>query len=137
VGWVLAVQFINGKSWTWALIVVAVVAVVWAWFSARAGREGRAFTGIAAFLLFGASSIFASSFPNVLPSTLDPAFSLTVSNASSGDYTLGVMTIVAAFGLPLVFLYQGWTYWVFRKRVSETHIPDAHVVRAAVLTRES
>jgi len=47
------------------------------------------------------------------------------------------MTVVAAFGLPLVFLYQGWTYWVFRKRVSETHIPDAHVVRAAVLTRES
>lgn len=135
VGWVIAVQLINGKTVTWALIVVAVIAVVYGYLNARRGREGRAFIGIAVFLLFGAASIFASAFPNVLPSTLDPAFSLTVSNASSGDYTLGVMSVVAAFGLPLVFLYQGWTYWVFRTRIGEQHIPDPHVVRAAVLDR--
>jgi len=137
VGWVLVVQFMNGKVYTWALIGVAVVAVIWAWLSARRGREGRAFIGMAAFLVFGAASIFASSYPNVLPSTLDPAWTLTIENASSGDYTLGVMTVVAAFGLPLVFLYQGWTYWVFRKRISEHHIPDPHVVRAAVVTHNS
>jgi len=137
VGWVLAVQLLNGKTITWALILVAVVAVVWAWFSARRSREGRAFIGVAVFLALGAASIFTSAYPVVLPSTLDPAFSLTVSNASSGDYTLGVMSVVTAFGLPLVLLYQGWTYWVFRKRISEKHIPDPHVVRAAVLQKET
>jgi len=137
VAWVLIVQFQNGKLYTLALILVAVIAVIWAWLSARRGREGRAFIGMALFLVFGAASIFASVYPVVLPSTLMNDWDLTISNASSGDYTLGVMTIVTAFGLPLVFLYQGWTYWVFRKRISEHHIPDPHVVRAAVLQRET
>jgi cytochrome d ubiquinol oxidase subunit II len=132
VGWVLAVQFQNGSPITWALVVVAVIAVVFAWISARAGREGRAFAGIAAFLLAGASSIFAAVYPIVLPSTLDPAFNLTISNAASGEYTLGVMSVVAAFGLPLVLVYQGYTYWVFRNRLSEHHLPEAHVVKPAV-----
>ena len=70
-------------------------------------------------------------FPVVLPSTLDHAFDLTIQNASSGDYTLGVMTWVTAFGLPLVFVYQGWTYWVFRQRISDHHIPAAHLIRPA------
>ena len=56
-------------------------------------------------------------------------------NASSGDYTLGVMSIVTAFGLPLVFVYQGWTYWVFRRRSPSTHLPDAHLVLPAVASR--
>lgn len=132
VGWVLAVQFQNGTPLTWALVGVAVIAVLFGWVSARAGREGYAFIGIAAFLLAGASSIFAAVYPVVLPSTLDSAFDLTISNAASGEYTLSVMSVVAAFGLPLVFLYQGYTYWVFRKRLSEHHIPEAHVVKPAV-----
>jgi cytochrome d ubiquinol oxidase subunit II len=132
VGWVLAVQFQNGTPITWGLVVVAVIAVVFAWMSARAGREGFAFIGIAAFLLAGASSIFAAVYPVVLPSTLDSAFDLTISNAASGEYTLMVMSVVTAFGLPLVFLYQGYTYWVFRKRLSEHHIPEAHIVTPAV-----
>lgn len=132
VGWVLAVQLRNGSLATWALVVVAMVAVVFGWISARAGREGRAFIGIAAFLLAGASSMFAAVYPVVLPSTLDSAFDLTISNAASGSYTLGVMSVVAAIGLPLVFLYQGYTYWVFRRRLSEHHIPEAHVVKPAV-----
>jgi cytochrome d ubiquinol oxidase subunit II len=132
IGWVLAVQLRNGSLATWALVVVAMVAVVFGWISARAGREGRAFIGIAAFLLAGASSMFAAVYPVVLPSTLDSAFDLTISNAASGSYTLGVMSVVAAIGLPLVFLYQGYTYWVFRRRLSEHHIPEAHVVKPAV-----
>ncbi|TQO19749.1 cytochrome bd-I ubiquinol oxidase subunit 2 apoprotein [Rhodoglobus vestalii] len=132
VGWVLAVQFQNGTPVTWGLVVLAVIAVVFAWMSARSGREGFAFIGIAAFLLAGASSIFAAVYPIVLPSTLDSAFDLTISNAASGEYTLMVMSVVTAFGLPLVFLYQGYTYWVFRKRLSEHHIPEAHIVTPAV-----
>ncbi|CAN5396336.1 cytochrome d ubiquinol oxidase subunit II [soil metagenome] len=135
VAWVLIVQFQNGKWYSWALVVVAVVAVVLAWLSARAGREGRAFAGIAVFVGAGAASIFAAVYPVVLPSTIDPAFNLTVSNASSGDYTLGVMTVVAAFGLPIVLAYQAWTYWVFRKRLGEHNIPESHDVVAAVAAK--
>jgi cytochrome d ubiquinol oxidase subunit II len=132
VGWVLLVQVRDGKPFTWALVVVAVAAVVFGWVNARGGNEGRAFLGLALFLVFGAASIFAAVFPVVLPSTIDPAFNLTVQTASSSPYTLGVMTWVAAFGLPLVIGYQSWSYWVFRKRISGAHIPDAHVIVPAV-----
>jgi cytochrome d ubiquinol oxidase subunit II len=132
VAWVLIVQFQSGKLYTLALVLIAVVAIIWAYISGRAKREGRAFAGTAIFLVAGAASIFANVFPVVLPSTLDPAFDLTVSNASSGDYTLGVMTWVAAFALPLIFAYQAWTYWVFRRRVSDHHIPEAHLIVPAV-----
>jgi cytochrome d ubiquinol oxidase subunit II len=137
VGWVLAVQFQSGTVVTWALVVVAVVAVVFAWISARAGHEGRAFVGFAAFLIAGASSIFAAAYPVVLPSTLDPAFNLTISNAASGEYTLSVMTVVAVFGLPIVLISQVYTYWVFRKRMSEHHIPEAHIIEPAVAPASS
>ena len=135
VGWVLAVQFTTGTVVTWGLVVLAVVAVVYGWTAARAGREGRAFAGIAAFLVLGAASIFAAAFPVLIPSTIDSAFDLTVANASSGAYTLGVMSVVTAVGLPLVFVYQGYTYWVFRRRLSETHLPEAHIVEPAIASR--
>ena len=123
VAWVLGVQLLTGGVVSWALVVVAVVAVLLGWIAARAGREGRAFAGIAVFLAAGAGSIFAAVYPVVLPSTLDHAWDLTVANASSGSYTLGVMTIVTLFGLPLVLAYQAWSYWVFRRRISERDIP--------------
>lgn len=135
VGWVLAVQLAAGTPITWGLVALAVVAVVYGWAAARAGREGRAFAGIAAFLVLGAASIFAAAFPVLIPSTIDPAFDLTVTNAASGDYTLGVMSVVTAVGLPLVFVYQGYTYWVFRRRLAETHLPEAHLVSPAVGSR--
>jgi cytochrome d ubiquinol oxidase subunit II len=49
--------------------------------------------------------------------------SLTITNASSTDYTLKVMTYVALALTPLVLVYQGWTYWVFRKRINAAQIP--------------
>jgi cytochrome bd ubiquinol oxidase subunit II len=130
--WVIAVQVMSGSPITWALVLVAVIAIVFGYVNARAGREGRSFIGVAGFVVAGAASIFAAVYPVVLPSTIDHAFDLTISNAASGDYTLGVMTAVTAFGLPLVLLYQGYTYWVFRKRLAETHLPEPHVVEAAV-----
>lgn len=132
VAWVLVIQFQTGNLATWGIVVLAVVAVLFAWLSARAGREGRAFFGFSLFLALGAASIFAAVYPVVLPSTLDPAFNLTISNASSGDYTLMVMSIVTAVGLPLVLAYQAWTFWVFRKRIGDQHIPTPHDVVAAV-----
>ena len=52
---------------------------------------------------------------------------LTIADAASSPYTLRVMTWVALFGAPAVLVYQGWTYWVFRKRIGTHHIPKAHV----------
>ncbi len=59
-----------------------------------------------------------AQFPDVLRSSVSPAYTLTVGNASSTAKTLALMTVIACIFLPFVLLYQGWTYWVFRKRVS-------------------
>jgi cytochrome d ubiquinol oxidase subunit II len=133
--WALWVQATAGALWGWLLIALAVVGAVVGWSAARAGREGRAFAGYGAFVVLGAAAIFAAAYPVVLPSTIDHAFDLTVGNASSSPYTLGVMSVVACFGVPLVLAYQGWTYWVFRKRIAPTHIPESSVVTAAVRAR--
>ncbi|MFF1254306.1 cytochrome d ubiquinol oxidase subunit II [Pseudarthrobacter sp. NPDC058329] len=133
--WALGIQFLEGKPWTWALVLLAVAAAAGAWVLARKGAEGRAFIALGAFLALGSASIFAAVFPVVLPSTLNEAFDLTITNASSSDYTLGLMSIVAAFGLPLVIAYQAWTYWVFRRRVSAAHIPEAHSFLPAIAAR--
>ena len=134
-GWALSIQFLEGKPWTWALVVLAVAAAAAAWAMARKGAEGKAFVALGAFLALGSASIFGAVFPVVLPSTLDGAFDLTISNASSSDYTLGLMSVVAAFGLPLVIAYQAWTYWVFRRRVSAAHIPEAHSFLPAIAAK--
>jgi cytochrome d ubiquinol oxidase subunit II len=60
-----------------------------------------------------------------MPASNDPALSLTIWNASSSDYTLRIMTIVAVIFTPIVLAYQSWTYWVFRKRVSPSQITNA------------
>lgn len=132
--WALWVQFAHGGTvLSWALVAVAVVAAIYGWLHARRRQEGRAFIGYAGFGVFGVAAIFAGMFPRVLPSTIDPAFDLTVWTASSGSYTLGVMTVVACVGLPVVVLYQAWSYWIFRRRVTPGMIPDVHVVLPAIL----
>ncbi|WP_411376198.1 cytochrome d ubiquinol oxidase subunit II [Arthrobacter sp. MPF02] len=133
--WALTIQVLNGKPWTWVAVLLAVASAAAAWKRARTGAEGMAFVALGAFLVLGTTSIFGAVFPVVLPSTLDGAFDLTISNASSSDYTLGLMSIVAAFGLPLVIAYQAWTYWVFRRRVSAASIPEAHSFLPAVAVK--
>ncbi|WP_342025176.1 cytochrome d ubiquinol oxidase subunit II [Arthrobacter citreus] len=128
--WAIVVQLQNGKALTLIPLVLAVVAVALSWIMARRGRDGWSFIWMGLFLVAGVFTIFASLYPNVLPSTLDPAWSLTVDNASSSDYTLTVISWVSLFGLPVVVLYQGWTYWVFRKRITAEAIPAAHTVNA-------
>jgi cytochrome bd ubiquinol oxidase subunit II len=89
-------------------------------------REGWAFIGTAAAIGLAVVTLFTALYPNVMPSTTDPSFSLTIRNASSTDYTLTIMTVVAVIFTPIVLLYQGWSYWVFRKRVS---VPPVSVGR--------
>ncbi|MFG3688526.1 cytochrome d ubiquinol oxidase subunit II [Micromonospora sp. NPDC047740] len=92
--------------------------------AARVRREGWAFTGTAVAIGLAVATLFAALFPNVLPSTLDAAGTLTASNAASTPYTLKIMTWVAVVFTPIVLAYQGWTYWVFRKRIGVANIPQ-------------
>lgn len=86
-------------------------------------REGFAFALIVLTIVTAVGALFAALYPNVFPSSTNPAFSLTVDNAKSSDYTLTVMSWVAGLMIPLVLAYQAWTYWVFRKRISRKSIP--------------
>jgi cytochrome bd ubiquinol oxidase subunit II len=89
----LAMLFVFGRRSGWAFVMTALAAVLWV------------------------ASIFTSLYPRVMVSSSDFANSLTVDSASSAHYSLAVMSVVAAIFLPLVLLYQGWTYHVFRARV--------------------
>lgn len=81
------------------------------------GRDGAAFSGTAVGIGAAVASLFASLFPNVMVSTTDIANNLTVANTASGSYALQIMTIVAVIMFPIVLLYQGWNYYVFRSRI--------------------
>ncbi len=120
--WAVWAQIAYSTPWTWAAVGLAAVSLVALVVATRKRREGWAFVASAVTIVAAVVLIFGSMFPDVMPA-LDPANSLTVDNASSTDYTLTVMTWVAGFLTPLVLLYQGWTYWVFRKRISTAHIP--------------
>ncbi|HEX3783556.1 MAG TPA: cytochrome d ubiquinol oxidase subunit II [Pseudonocardiaceae bacterium] len=113
-------------SWVWIPFVLAVLAAIAAPLRLRAGRDGQAFAALGGFILAAMVTFFGSMYPNVLPSTMDAANSLTVHGAASSGYALTVMTWLAAFGAPVVLIYQGWTYWVFRRRLGTRHIPKVH-----------
>jgi cytochrome d ubiquinol oxidase subunit II len=89
----LAMLFVLGRRSGWAFVMTALAAVLWV------------------------ATIFTSLYPRVMVSSPDFANSLTVDSASSAHYTLAVMSVVAAIFVPLVLLYQGWTYRVFRHRL--------------------
>ncbi|MEG6520821.1 cytochrome d ubiquinol oxidase subunit II [Desulfotomaculum sp. 1211_IL3151] len=88
----------------------------------RKGREGWAFIFNGLTIVFFTISMFWGLFPRVMVSSLDPAWSLTIYNASSSPYTLKIMAIIALTMVPIVLIYQGWTYWVFRERVTKSHL---------------
>ncbi len=117
-------QVAHGNDLTWMVLAVAVIAQVTAVMLVWSrGSDGWAFVSAMVVVAAVVALLFGSLFPNLVPSTLNPQWSLTISNASSTPYTLKIMTWAALIFAPLVMLYQGWTYWVFRKRVSADRIP--------------
>ncbi|MET9039704.1 cytochrome d ubiquinol oxidase subunit II [Streptomyces mirabilis] len=112
----------NGDAKSLVALIVAVVALVAAIAVAQTGREGWAFALSGLTIVASVAMLFLTLFPNVMPSSLNPDWSLTVSNASSSPYTLRIMTWCAGIATPMVLLYQSWTYWVFRKRIGTHHI---------------
>ena len=97
--------------------ITGMVAILVAGFMLRRRREGWAFAMAAVTIAFALVTMFMILFPRVMVSSLNPDWSLTIYNASSSPYTLKVMSIVAAVFVPVVLVYQGWSYWVFRKRI--------------------
>ena len=116
-------QLDHGKSITWITTLLTAGLLIAALFANTQGREGWSFGYHAAGILMAVATLFLGLFPNVMPSSTDPAFSLTVTNASSTAYTLTIMTWVAVVFTPIVLAYQTWTYWVFRKRLGVGQIP--------------
>lgn len=113
-------SFVSTDIKTPAIVIatLGLVTLVLAGVLQRRGAEGKAFVATSLTIVLGTASLFAILFPRVMVSSLDPAFSLTIHNASSSPYTLKLMTVVALTFVPIVLAYQAWSYWVFRKRVT-------------------
>jgi len=119
----VSINVSTGSTASWIAAAVAAIALLAGLFAAFREREGWAFVGT--FVAIGAAvaTLFLALFPDVMPSTTNPAFSLTATNASSTQYTLTIMTWVAAVFTPIVLVYTSWTYWTFRRRIGTRHIP--------------
>jgi cytochrome d ubiquinol oxidase subunit II len=87
-------------------------------FLIRNNKDGWAFMMSILTVILSIATVFLALYPNVMISSLNPAWNLTVYNAASNPYSLTVMTIVALSLLPFVLAYQAWTFWVFRKRLT-------------------
>lgn len=126
---VIAVVFIawtgiaHGSVAVWVLGVLGAASFAGGMLASFSQRDGWAFAGTAVAIGLVVTMLFVALFPDVLPSTLDAANSLTAENASSTPYTLKIMSWVAIVFVPIVLGYQGWSYWVFRKRISTQSIP--------------
>jgi cytochrome d ubiquinol oxidase subunit II len=86
------------------------------WFI-RQRAHGWAFIMTCLTIALSAATVAIGLYPRLMVSSLNPAWSLTIYNAASSPYTLQIMTIVALIFVPIVLIYQGWSYWVFRKRI--------------------
>ena len=144
IGLVAAVAAVSFLLWTNLMlpaidpvVVTLSTVVALAWVAGLVAsfkiREGWAFIFSALAIATFVSNLFFALYPRVMPSSLGSEFDLTITNASSTEYTLKVMTVVAVIMTPLVLVYQGWTYWVFRKRISSSQIanPERGVLDAA------
>jgi cytochrome bd ubiquinol oxidase subunit II len=97
-----------------SLAIVAVIGAVWL---VSLGYEIFAFTASAIAMASTMAVLFSELYPKVMISSTNTAYSLTAANTASGHYALTVMTIVAAIFVPVILIYQGWSYHVFRARV--------------------
>jgi cytochrome d ubiquinol oxidase subunit II len=121
------------------LPIVALVILAGVAWLVRDELEGWAFTATGLVIAMFTATIFLALYPRVLVSSISPIYNLTIANTASQHYTLVAMTIVALIFTPFVLVYQAWSYWIFRKRVTGPVVgevdaggpPDAPVVAPA------
>jgi cytochrome bd ubiquinol oxidase subunit II len=116
--------------------LLVAIAVVAAWALVR-DHQGWAFAATTVTIGISIITLFVDLYPRVMVSSTNPAFSLTVRNSASTPYSLKVMTVIALVLLPIVLAYQAWTYYVFRRRISDqafrpsiTHRPSVSATAA-------
>jgi len=114
--------------------LLACIAVIAAGFLAWDRREGWAFTASTVTIALCIVTLFVDLYPRVMVSSTSRAYDLTVYNTASPPYTLKVMTVVAVVLLPFVLAYQAWTYYVFRKRITDQHFRPSPAPTPAVAT---
>ncbi len=107
--------------------VLGIAALALAAVFVFAGRSGLAFTMTALGTVAAVATLFTGLYPRVMVASNDFSNSLTVDNASSAHYTLAVMSVVALIVLPIILVYQSWSYYVFRARVTgeDVELPEA------------
>jgi cytochrome bd ubiquinol oxidase subunit II len=115
----------GGGAFLGPIEFLAILAVLAAWALATGQHEGAAFTATTVTMAASIITIFVDLYPNVMVSSTNPAYNLTVHNSASTPYSLKVMTVVALVLLPVVLAYQAWTYYVFRRRISDTSFRPA------------
>jgi cytochrome bd ubiquinol oxidase subunit II len=118
VGWVIWTRSVaGGPDVPQPVEILAVIAAAFAARLAMSDHDGPAFAASAVAIAATVGSIFIDLYPNVMVSSTSVAYNLTVNNVASGHYALTVMTIVAVIFFPLVLIYQGWSFHVFRGRL--------------------
>ena len=124
--WALWAQLAYSSSaLSWIPLAIAAAGLIGSLLAGRTASEGRAFALHFVGIAFAAVFIFAAMAPNVMRSSVDPAYSLTIQQAASADTTLLIMTVAAAVFVPGVLAYTIWSYKVFASRISVESInPD-------------
>jgi len=102
--------------------MAGIVTLLLAGYFIRKDMTSWGFIMTALTILFTVATAFLILYPDVMVSSIDPAYNLTIYNASSTPYTLKVMTIIALIFVPIVLIYQGWSFWVFRERITEESV---------------
>ncbi|MBO6305150.1 MAG: cytochrome d ubiquinol oxidase subunit II [Selenomonadaceae bacterium] len=100
------------------LFILAVVAFALSFSAVRGKNSKKAFILSSVGIALTTISVFVALFPRLMVSSMNPDYSLTIFNAASTPYTLSIMTKAAIALVPVVLIYQGISYYIFRKRVS-------------------
>lgn len=123
--WVIFAFLTTGlfdKSINFFLCGLTAVTMILSVFLGIKKKFGLSFLMIGLAIALATFAVFISLFPNIMISTLDPSYSLTIYNASSSAYTLKLMTIIAFTLVPIVLAYQAWSFYIYRKRVTKKTI---------------
>lgn len=114
------------SAWAWLPLVVAAVALIAsaAWSQKALNKSLASFFASSVGIAGAVAFIFTAMAPNVMKSSIDPEYSLTIAQASSSHSTLVVMLTVAIVLVPIVLAYTAYSYWVFRRRISPEDVAE-------------